>query len=117
MVMATVAAPLTVLVARLLAVWGLPTRMPAWTQVCFLVVVPVSIVSTMIWSARQARREEAAAAIPAGRCGRCAAELFSDDTGRRYYSREDGYLCPPQYRVPGNRRHQVLLRQGNSGPR
>ncbi len=107
---AAAALPLTVLVSGWLAdTWGLPIPTPLWAQVLLLIGAPASIISTMLWTSRQAARADAAANTPAGRCSRCHADLFADHTGRRYFARDEGYLCPPERRAPGDRRHHAVL--------
>jgi hypothetical protein len=96
-----------VLVDRTFVAWIAPrgTHQPLWADWAFLVVGPLAAILTMTWKQIHASRENAAANRPAGRCGRCGADLYADPAGR-YFSSSEGYLCPPDKRLPGQRRHQ-----------
>jgi len=91
--------------------WLLPVlvpaqpRQPAWPAWLFL-VAPVVVVALAAAYAG-VNHNQNTPADPVGACGRCGAPLYADHTAGRYLAAGTGYLCPPQFRQPNTRRHQL----------
>jgi len=103
--------PVTVLASRVVITWGgdrglvAQPNLPAWAEWTTL-VLPIAAAAVVVLSAdiRAARRDRVHS-TPAAWCAHCDTALYADHAGR-YYSTPSGYLCPPERRQPGQRRHQ-----------
>jgi hypothetical protein len=100
--------PATVLIYRLIAEWtALPTVHLATRAEWGTIAAPPAVVATMVvWALYRSTREDRAGWTPDSWCARCDTALYTDHAGR-YYSTQHGYLCPPELRLTGGRRHQL----------
>lgn len=106
--------PFTVAIARAVAAAApTPLSLPLAARVEWTVTMgPVLLAAaTLAWGLHRGRHE-AAEPLPSAWCARCDAALHTDHAGR-YYSDADGYLCPPELRRVGGRRHQPGDRPGS----
>jgi hypothetical protein len=72
--------------------------------------------STQVVTVRGAYAPVVVAQQDAAVVGQCDTELYADYAGR-YYSTQDGYLCPPELRETGGRRHQPADATAHDPPR
>src|SRR6266508_1346192 len=101
------AGPVTILMTSAIATWGRQPAadLPAWAEWTILALPPAIAAATMIWAHRPTAREDRAGRTPVAWCARCDTAPYADHAGR-HYSAPGGYLCPPEQRQPGERRHQ-----------
>jgi hypothetical protein len=99
--------PVTVLIYRVFADWTtLPTaHLATWAEWTIITAPPTVAATMLVWASYRSSREDRAGWTPDSWCARCDTALYADHAGR-YYSTQDGYLCPPELREPGGRRHQ-----------
>jgi hypothetical protein len=99
--------PVTVLMYRVLAEWtALPAaHLDTRTEWGIIAGPPAVVVTMVVWALYRSTREDHADWTPDSWCARCDTALYADHAGR-YYSTQDGYLCPPELRQTGGRRHQ-----------
>jgi hypothetical protein len=57
------------------------------------------------WALYRSAREDRAGWTHDSWCARCDVALYADHAGR-YHSAGGGYLCPPELRQTGERRHK-----------
>jgi hypothetical protein len=109
LVMVVEAGTVVVLATRVLAAWTpqIGPYLPGWTDWAVLIGTPLAACLTIAWG--QLRTAGMATIRPTGRCGRCNADLYPDHAGR-YFTTADGYVCPPEQRQAGQRRHQPKIR-------
>ncbi len=90
------AGPAAVLASRTVTAWsGLsPTHIAPWTEWTIAVTPAIVAVVVLGWAYLRNTRDERAPRSPDSWCARCDTALYADRAGR-YYSRADGYLCPP----------------------
>jgi len=92
--------------------WLLPHLFPAQPHLAawlaWLVLVAPTALLALAAAGYAIHDSRRAPAAPVGSCRRCGAALFPDHTGHRYVAADTGYLCPPPFQQPGQRRHQLL---------
>jgi hypothetical protein len=103
--------------AALLMTGPLRSAFPAPDWVAWLALIGPPALIVLIMVASVVIRPTWEAPVEAGSCAHCGLPLFDDHTGRRFYASDAGYLCPPEFRKPDHRRHQLLPTSGNNAAR
>lgn len=80
-------------------------HLAAWAEWAITVAPPIVGAAMLIWAVHRSAREDRTGRTPDSWCARCDVPLYADHAGR-YYATHDGYLCPPQLRLTGGRRHE-----------
>jgi hypothetical protein len=99
---ATAASALTALITT----WLAPSLFPEPSLPTWLILLgPAALMALEGAGGATIHAKKKPAAI--GHCAHCGLPMFADHTGRRYVADGVGYLCPPEFRHQGHRRHRL----------